>query len=139
MEVDVLLNVLRLNTNFVQKDPQPTFDGVRTVLFDFVFTVEIINEVACTCCKAIFRSSFGPSRRNLACCQRIPIHIFYRRDFENDRMVQMTSEKPLCSRWMCISTATPVNAKGLMASFIKTQVRIRLNACRTIKEISPKW
>ena len=61
-----------------------------------------------------FRSSFGPSCRDLACCQRIPIHIFYRRDLENDGMVQMMSEKPLCSRWMRISTATPVNAKGLM-------------------------
>ena len=71
--------------------------------------------LASTCCKAIFRSSFGPSRRDLAGCQRIPIHIFYRRDLENDGMVQMKCEKPLCGGWKRISTSTRVNAKGLVS------------------------
>ena len=71
--------------------------------------------LASTCCKAIFRSLFGPSRRDLACCQRIPIHIFYRRDLEIDGMILMKCEKPLCGGWMRISTATPVNAKGLVS------------------------
>ena len=72
--------------------------------------------LASTCCKAIFRSSFAPSRRDLACCQRIPMLIFYRRDLENDGTVQMKCEKPLCCGWMHISTATPVNAKGLIGA-----------------------
>ena len=73
--------------------------------------------LASTCDKAIFRSLFGPSRRDLACCQRNPKHIFYefyRQDLEKDDMVQMRSEKLLCSRWMRIWTASPVNAKGLI-------------------------
>ena len=66
-----------------------------------------------TCCKAILRSSFGWCRRDLACCQWIPIHTFYLRNLETDGMVQMQSGKPLCRRWMCVGTATPINAKGL--------------------------
>ena len=46
--------------------------------------------------------------------QRIPTHICYRRDLENDGMVQMKCEKPLCGGWVRISTGTAVNAKGLM-------------------------
>ena len=49
--------------------------------------------LASTCCKAIFRSSLGPSRRDLAGCQRISIHIFYRRDLENGGTVHMKCEK----------------------------------------------
>ena len=53
-------------------------------------------------------------RRYLACFQRFPIHIFYRRDLENDCVVQMWIETPLCSRCMRITTTTPVNRKGLL-------------------------
>ena len=48
-------------------------------------------------------------------------------------MVQMKCEKQLCGGWMRISTATLVNAKGLMESIQKGLVDSNLN------ELTEQW
>ena len=73
---------------------------------------------ASTCCKAVFRSSFGPCRRSQDLDDRRHVLKSVGSKLILVGLVQMKNEKPLCIRWMRVWAATPVNAKCLIWPYL---------------------
>ena len=114
----------------------PTIPQVVSIRIDLLHLQGLALICASTCCKAVFRSSFGPCRRSQGLGDRRYVLESAGNKLNFVGLVQMKTEHSLCDRWMRVWAAIPVNAKGLMRdNFFKVlQIQWQVRCYAAIQE-----